>query len=163
MEGIARKGCSVLHPLCPIPAPSPLSGRRVRPGGLGPPVLSNPGLACLDSSQLQRTAIVGAVETAEVYVRAAVGAVVDGAGVLAVDRVVEAVLVQHNLAVQCLAGGDLLAQLHGVQYARACLVRFEAEDLRYGAAAVVGADGEHVGAVFLLCSELLADAEGAVV
>jgi len=25
MEGIARKGCSVLHPLCPIPAPSPLS------------------------------------------------------------------------------------------------------------------------------------------
>ena len=97
------------------------------------------------------------------YVRAAVGAVVDGAGVLAVDRVVEAVLVQHDLAVQCLAGGDLLAQLHGVQYARACLVRFEAEDLCHGAAAVVGADGEHVGAVFLLCSELLADAEGAVV
>ena len=97
------------------------------------------------------------------YVRAAVGAVVDGAGVLAVDRVVEAVLVQHDLAVQCLAGGDLLAQLHGVQYARAGLLGFEAEDLRYGAAAVVGADGEHVGTVFLLCSELLADAEGAVV
>ena len=32
-------------------------------------------LTCLDSSQLQRTAIVGAVEAAEVYVRAAVGAV----------------------------------------------------------------------------------------
>lgn len=45
------------------------------------------------------------------YVRAAVGAVVDGAGVLAIDRVVEAVLVHHDLAVQCLAGGDLLAQL----------------------------------------------------
>ena len=88
---------------------------------------------------------------------------VDGAGVLTVDRVVEAVLVHHDLAVQCLAGGDLLAQLHGVQYARAGLLGFEAEDLRYGAAVVVGADGEHVGAVFLVCGKLLADAEGTVV
>ena len=50
-----------------------------------------------------------------------------------------------------------------MQHARACLVRFKAENLRHGAAAVVGADGEHVGAVFLLCGELLTDAEGAVV
>ena len=26
MEGVARKGCSVLHPLCPVPVLSPLSG-----------------------------------------------------------------------------------------------------------------------------------------
>ena len=50
-----------------------------------------------------------------------------------------------------------------MQYARAGLLGFEAEDLRYGVTAVVGADGEHVGAVFLVCGELLADAEGAVV
>ena len=27
MEGVARKGCSVLHPHCPVPVLSPLSGR----------------------------------------------------------------------------------------------------------------------------------------
>lgn len=26
MEGVARKGCSVLHPHCPVPVLSPLSG-----------------------------------------------------------------------------------------------------------------------------------------
>ena len=82
-------------------------------GGLSPPTLSNPGLACLNTGQLQRTAIIHTVEAAEVHVRAAVGAVVDGAGVLAIDRVVEAVLVHHDLAVQRLAAGDL-TQLHGV-------------------------------------------------
>ena len=69
--------------------------------------------------------------SAEVYVRTAVGAVGwDGGWSTTLDRVVEAAL--FSTILQSVPGRcDLLAQLHGVQYARAGLPAGEAEDLRY--------------------------------